>query len=420
MDFIVFANAVEIKRKVLNNLYIVDTNVLMSNGNYDDLLGYGDVRIPVEVLYELDNLKTNPGDRGFKARRAIRNVEKHFDDFKFLQHDADDSNYYNMMSMPVDDIIIGYCKRYSKAVLITNDISMKIKAAALGIVTMTCFVKNELPQSVTEVFMSDREYGEFKENQENSFGVLPGQFLCIKDKKNAEVKDLLKYLGQVYWDQIDLKVGIKNYLFHVNPKDVEQSCAINSLCNDEFTVIVGPAGTGKTLLSLAYCLKAIKDNGSRVHVFVNPIKTRDTEALGFYPGSRDEKLLQNFIGSVLCNKIGDMGEVMGLISSGSLNIYPFSDIRGIEIGKGDILYITEAQNLSIDLMKLAIQRCAEGSKIIIEGDPHTQVDKESFQDLNNGLKRVINVFSGDEINDFSYIYLPNIYRSRIAEKAEEM
>ena len=113
-----------------------------------------------------------------------------------------------------------------------------------------------------------------------------------------------------------------------------------------------------------------------------------------------------------------MTEVERLIQEGSLNLYPFSDIRGIEIAKGDIMYITEAQNLSIDLMKLAIQRCAEGSKIIIEGDPQAQVDKEIFANDGNGLRRVIEVLTGEE--DFSYMYLPNIYRSKFAELAEKL
>lgn len=225
-----------------------------------------------------------------------------------------------------------------------------------------------------------------------------------------------KYLGEGLYDDLGL-TGIGNYLFQVSALDEYQMCAINSLYKDRMSVIIGPAGTGKTLLSMAYCLQKIRE-GARVHIFVNPVKTRGAEELGFYPGDRDDKLLQNFIGSILRNKIGDITEVERLIQEGSLNLYPFSDIRGIEIAKGDIMYITEAQNLSIDLIKLAIQRCAEGSKIIIEGDPQTQVDKEIFANDGSGLKRVIEVFTGEE--DFSYIYLPNIYRSKFAELAEKL
>ena len=402
-------------------MYIVDTNVLMSNASFEGFLEKcSDVRIPVEVLYELDNLKTSPGERGFKARRAIRNVEKHFNEFKFLQHTGEDI-YSNMNFIPVDDIIIGYCKENKKSILITNDISMKIKAAAVGVLTMTYQEKDEIPECLTDVNMTDEEFDVFKANPVNIWDILPGQFLCVRNSKTTEIREIRKFLGEnFFWENVELNTKISNYLFSVTPKDEYQACAMHSLIEDEFTVIVGPAGTGKTLLSLAYCLKMIKDKGAKIHVFVNPVKTRDSEALGFYPGNRDEKLLQNFIGAILSNKIGDMIEVNTLMAAGYLNIYPFSDIRGIEIAKDDIMYITEAQNLSVDLIKLAIQRCAEGSKIIIEGDPFTQVDKEAFQDGSNGLKRVIKVFGGDPVIDFSFIQLPNIYRSHIANKAEEL
>ena len=74
--------------------------------------------------------------------------------------------------------------------------------------------------------------------------------------------------------------------------------------------------------------------GAVIHIFVNPVKTRDTQDLGYYPGSRDEKLLSNFIGGVLSSKFGDMTEVERLISQGGLRIYPFSDIRGVELTLG--------------------------------------------------------------------------------------
>jgi predicted ribonuclease YlaK len=76
--------------------------------------------------------------------------------------------------------------------------------------------------------------------------------------------------------------------------------------------------------------------------------------------------------------------------------------------------------LSIDLIKLAIQRCADGSKIIIEGDSYAQVDKKSFEGHNNGLQRVIEVFTGTDAVDFGYVNLPIIYRSKMGDKAEEL
>jgi predicted ribonuclease YlaK len=292
---------------------------------------------------------------------------------------------------------------------------MEIKAAALGIQTINYYENTTMPISCLKIRMSNKDLENFSDEMLSEYDVPIGQYIIVEDE-SGKACQIKKYFGEGLWESPQFD-GIGNYLFSIKPMDAYQSCAIDSLFRDDMTVITGPAGTGKTLMSIAYCLQKIR-NGARVHIFVNPVKTKNSEELGFYPGDRDEKLLQNFIGGILKNKIGDITEVEKLLEEGSLNLYPFSDIRGIEVGKGDIMYITEAQNLSVELMKLGIQRCAEGSKIIIEGDPDTQVDKDAFMNESNGLKRVIQVYTGDD--KFSHVYLPNIYRSKLAERAERL
>ena len=67
-------------------IYLIDTNILMSLESYDSLLARceGKITIPMYVLEELDNLKNKEGDKGFKARRALRNIEKYADDIDVL------------------------------------------------------------------------------------------------------------------------------------------------------------------------------------------------------------------------------------------------------------------------------------------------------------------------------------------------
>jgi len=72
-----------------------------------------------------------------------------------------------------------------------------------------------------------------------------------------------------------------------------------------------------------------------------------------------------------------------------------SDIRGFDTtGMKAGIYITEAQNLTIDLMKLALQRIGEDSICILDGDNEAQVDLGLYAGSNNGLKRVSEVFRG--------------------------
>ena len=82
------------------------------------------------------------------------------------------------------------------------------------------------------------------------------------------------------------------------------------------------------------------------------------------------------------------------------------------------IYISEAQNMSVSLMKLALQRIGEDSICIIDGDDKAQVDSIEFAGNNNGMRRASKVFRGNDI--YGEVTLKNIHRSRIAELAENM
>ena len=82
------------------------------------------------------------------------------------------------------------------------------------------------------------------------------------------------------------------------------------------------------------------------------------------------------------------------------------------------IYISEAQNLDIPLMKLALQRIGEDSICIIDGDAKAQVDDIDFAGSNNGLRRVSKIFRGHDI--YGEIELKHIHRSKIGLIAEAM
>ena len=87
-------------------------------------------------------------------------------------------------------------------------------------------------------------------------------------------------------------------------------------------------------------------------------------------------------------------------------------------GSKSIVYISEAQNLTIDLLKLGIQRVGEDCKLIIDGDNNSQVDMAAYEGNNNGMRRVSEVFRGQEF--YGEVELKNIYRSRMAKIADLM
>ena len=147
--------------------------------------------------------------------------------------------------------------------------------------------------------------------------------------------------------------------------------------------------------------------------------TKDSARLGYYPGSKDEKLLDSQIGNLLISKIGSRIEVERLMKNEQLILLPMSDIRGYDTtGMSAGVYISEAQNLSVNLMKLALQRIGDDSICIIDGDCKAQVDDNQYAGSNNGMRRVSQVFRGQSI--YGEVELQNIHRSEIGKLAELM
>ena len=202
--------------------------------------------------------------------------------------------------------------------------------------------------------------------------------------------------------------------------DIYQALAADSLVNNKITMLKGPAGSGKTYLSMSFLMNRLeKGEIDKIIVFCNTVATKNSAKLGFYPGTRDEKLLDSQIGNLLSSKLGGRIAVEQMISDDKLILLPMSDIRGYDTsGMRAGIYISEAQNLDITLMKLALQRIGEDSICIIDGDDKTQVDLVEFAGANNGMRRVSKVFRGSNI--YGEVELRTIHRSQIATLAELM
>jgi predicted ribonuclease YlaK len=109
-------------------------------------------------------------------------------------------------------------------------------------------------------------------------------------------------------------------------------------------MIKGPAGSGKSLLALGFLFSQLEKNRiDKIIVFCNTIAARNAAKLGFYPGSREEKLLDSQIGNLLISKIGSRVEVERLVDEERLILLPMSDIRGYDTtGMKAGIYISEA------------------------------------------------------------------------------
>lgn len=268
---------------------------------------------------------------------------------------------------------------------------------------------------------SEEELVNLYSNNENnnSYNLLPNEYLILQDK-NKNVIDVQRFLSSTKgYDNVSQIPFISKMFGKIKAKDVYQKIAMDSLSKNKITVLRGPAGTGKSTLALGYLFEQLeKGKIKKIIIFCNPIATQGAAKLGYYPGDKDLKLLDAQIGNFLVSKLGSRIAVQDLINKEQLFLLPLSDIRSFDTGPDVGVYITQAQNLNIDLMKLSLQRVAERSFIILDGDTKAQVDSVAYFGKNNGLQRVSEVYRGRDI--YGQATLVNIYRSEIAKIAELM
>jgi len=275
-----------------------------------------------------------------------------------------------------------------------------------------------------EVQLNDTELANFYEEifpkNINNWHLRNNEYLLIKDKTNTIV-DKYRWSNKKY-NIIPFHKAESKMFGKIIPKDndIYQQLALDSLANNQITMLRGPAGSGKSYLAFGHMFSLLeKGKIDKIIVFCNTVATKGSARLGFYPGSRTEKLLDSQIGNLLESKLGDRLIVEKLINDKQLVLLPMSDIRGYDTtGMNAAIYISEAQNLDIELMRLALQRIGEDSICIIDGDDMTQVDMTLYAGKYNGMKRVSKVFRGADF--YGEVTLKNIHRSKIASLAQKL
>ena len=311
-----------------------------------------------------------------------------------------------------------------ETIFVTNDLALKsIANCFFGEDSIESVNEEQLDQycGYKEVQMNNDQLAEFYNNlDQNWFDLLVNEYLVIKDCGGSLI-DRLCWTGETH-RRLKYKDFNSQYFGTVRPYkgDTYQMLLADSFTNNQITMVKGPAGSGKTLMSLGYLMYQLEHGKiDKIIVFCNTVATKDSAKLGFYPGSRDEKLLDSQIGNLLASKFGSKLEVERMMKDEYLVLLPLSDLRGFDTtGMRAGIYISEAQNLSISLMKLALQRIGEDSICIIDGDDKTQVDSVEFAGNNNGMRRASKIFRGNDL--YGEVELQYIHRSRIAELAELM
>lgn len=386
------------------------------------------------TINELEDIKTSgrkDEETKYAARKLLHLLNENEDRYEIIIYHSswdEDIEKFDMPKTNDSKIIISayFCNNDVPITFVTNDLACKTIAKTIGLNTL--FQLDEEEDDYTgfkEIVLNDAEmadfYGNMLSNKINHYGLLHNQYLIIKDTTG-------KVVDKYKWNEIDgylhvhfLKAESK-FFGKVVPKngDIYQQLALDTLHHNQITMLRGAAGTGKSYLAFGHMFSLLEQGKiDKIIVFCNTVATKGSAKLGFYPGSRTEKLLDSQIGNLLESKLGDRFMVEKLISEGSLVLLPMSDIRGYDTtGMNAAIYISEAQNLDIELMRLALQRIGEDSICILDGDSNTQVDLSMYAGRNNGMKRVSKVFRGSDV--YGEITLQKIHRSKIADLAQKL
>ena len=387
------------------------------------------------TLKELQNIKENPKkdlEIKYKARHLINWLMQNRSLYQVEKYQStwdQELKQYPVLSDNTDSRIILTALKIKKDIpdltFVTYDSNCLYIAQDVGLKVQYTLLQNEDEYTgFKEIICSSDEelvnfYSSFNQPEKNIYNLFPNEYIIIKDKNNNLI-DVQCYLGNGQFTPISQAPFNSKMFGKTKAKDVYQKIAMDSMTRNPITVVRGPAGSGKSLLSLAFLFdKLEKGKIDKIIIFCNTVATQGSAKLGYYPGSKDQKLLDSQIGNFLVSKIGDNIAIQMVMNKNQLILLPMADIRGFDTsGMKAGIYITEAQNMSVNLMKLALQRVGNDSIVILDGDSNTQVDLGMYAGNNNGLKCVSRVFRGHKI--YGQTTLQHIYRSQIARIAENM
>lgn len=394
------------------------------------------------TLKELENIKTSANkseEVKYRARKVVRYLRNNRDKYIVCNYNEKETNVkINQFNLPNnnDSKIILTALDVQENILnditfVTDDLACGLLADGVGlkvefseekqIENYTGYIIKELSdEQLTELYSSK----ELKLTKELHESMLINQYLICK--LNGELVDSFKKTSdgfiRVRQNGITAKGKKVTYTVpydNIKPKDEFQKCYFDSLYNNQVTFCLGRAGTGKSLLGLSYALSQLATEAvDRIIMMCNPCAVKDSTKLGFYKGTRTEKLLASQPGQFLMSKLGGEEGVLRLIEDDKLMLIPLADCRGMDMtNMNAICYITEGQNLSKDHLRLILQRQGD-NQVIIEGDFLEQCDDDNFKGSNSGMNKAIDILKGEDI--FGTITLENVYRSYLADLADKV
>lgn len=384
--------------------------------------------IAQKTLEEIENIKVSnskDGEVKYKARQISRLLDKHNGDYDVVLYSPKIKEIIEsyFLSETPDNIILASAYYYnlnvSEVLVCSDDLNCKfISRNIFGLPTKGVsdinLVKNlDEYLGYKELTLSDEEMSYFYcHTNENIYDCLRNEYLIIK-KSDGEVVDYRKWDGNEY-RAVSYKQVNSTFMGKIKPRNPQQVLAFDMLQNKDQTIkiISGKFGTGKDLIMIANALKFIEEGKYDKLIYIrNAVDVKDASAIGFLPGSKEEKLRPYAM--PLADHLGGETGLDMQIMAGNIEIEHLGYIRGRDL-KNAIVYCSEAENLTKEHVQLLIGRIGSGSSLWLNGD-FKQTDSAVYR-MNNGLLSAVEKLAGHE--KFGYVQLQKTERSETAAMAD--
>ena len=282
----------------MNKTFVLDTNVILHNPRALTSFADNTVILPIEVLEELDRFKKDHDEKGRNARIAIRMLDEFRQNGKpgegfplekggilkiLTGVDYNQGAHLGLSGNLIDNRILltaySLQQKGENIIFVSKDINARIKADAIG-VTSVDFEKQKvdfdrLYQGWHQLDVSKNDLDEFYKKKEFAVSkdqFFPNEFALLLDKESPKHTAIGRYKEEfgILMPLIFNKMAVMS----IRPRNKEQAMAMELLLNDDINLVtlVGPAGTGKTLLAIAAGLqKVVKDKSYEGLLISRPV-----------------------------------------------------------------------------------------------------------------------------------------------------
>jgi phosphate starvation-inducible PhoH-like protein len=201
----------------------------------------------------------------------------------------------------------------------------------------------------------------------------------------------------------------------IRPRGANQTAYMRRIRDHDLAFGVGPAGTGKTYLAIASAVDALENEQVRRIVLVRPA-VEAGERLGFLPGDLSQKVDPYLrpMYDALYDMIG-AERVTQLIERNVIEVAPLAFMRGRSLNES-VVILDEAQNTSIEQMKMFLTRIGFGSRAVVTGDV-TQIDLPAGQ--KSGLNNAVEILQDVKGVSFTHFTPKDVVRHELVQRIVE-